>query len=193
MMDAESISPFHNRPAEKELYEPLAGESMLELGNKKNREFVYKPYFEARGFRHVSVDMNGEDGALKLDLTRPLNLGTFDVVTNIGTTEHVLSQEPCWRNILEAMHVGSVLLTTTPKPGHWQWHGYWYPTEDFYRELAELNGLRIDRLYESGEEPRVMIFARMARVEDRPFKMPKAGMFKNERVNRYGQPMRNPA
>lgn len=154
---------------------------MLELGNKKNREAIYKTYFESLGFRHVSVDWNGEDGALKMDLRKPLGLGTFDMVTNIGTTEHVDQQEPVWRNILEAMHVGSVLVSTTPKKGNWQWHGIWYPTDEFYRKLAELNGLEVERLYVSGVYPREMWFCRVRRVEERPFVMPdKSLLYKNQ-------------
>jgi hypothetical protein len=184
------LGPFHNRPAEWELYQPLFGDSMLELGNKKNGEFIYKPYFEGLGYRHVSVDLNGENGALRMDLTKPLNLGTFDMVTNIGTSEHVeRNQEACWRNICEALHVGSVLVSATPAPGHWVWHGYWYPTREFYEGLAAQNGLRLERLYESGESPRVMLFTRMVRAEERPFVMP-GGMYRNQRVNKYGQPMR---
>jgi hypothetical protein len=177
----ETISPFHNRPAELELYTPLVGSSMLELGNKKNSPFTYKKYFESIGFRHVSIDTNAKDGALPKDLRKPLDLGTFDMVTNIGTSEHVSDQEPCWRNMLEAMNVGSVLVSTTPQPGQWQWHGDYYPSDVFYRELAELNGLSVDRLYLSGNPPHRMWFARMTRIESIPFKMPANGMHNNTR------------
>jgi hypothetical protein len=167
-----ALNPFHNRPAEFELYLPLHGSTMLELGNKRNGPAIYKAYFQSLGFEHTSVDWNGEDGALKLDLQKPLGLGTFDMVSNIGTTEHVSDQEPVWRNILEAMHVGSTLVSTTPKKGNWQWHGEWYPTQEFYRQLAALNGLEIERLYVSGTPPREMWFCRARRVEDRLFVMP---------------------
>mgnify|MGYP000432576795 CR=1 FL=1 len=177
----EALNPFHNRPAEWDLYSPLIGATMLELGNKKNGDATYKRHFESMGFQHTSVDTNGLDGSLKLDLTKPLNLGTFDVVSNIGTSEHVAKQEPCWRNILEAMHVGSVLVSTTPQPGQWAWHGEHYPDDKFYRELAELNGLEIERLFLNGEPPRRMWFARMKRVEDRPFQMPSTPIFYNRR------------
>ena len=42
---------------------------------------------------------------------------------------------------------GSVLVSTVPKPGCWKWHGFLYPTEEFYTQLAELNGLEIERLF----------------------------------------------
>jgi hypothetical protein len=168
----EALGPFHNRSAEWELYQPLVGDSMLELGNKKNGEFTYKAFFEARGYRHVSVDLNGQDGALALDLRHPISLGTFDLVTNIGTSEHVDEQLPVWRNIVASCHVGSVLICTTPKPGHWHWHGFWHPHAEFYTELAALNGFEIERLYESGQSPRVMNFCRMVRVHEGEFVMP---------------------
>lgn len=174
----EVLGPFTDRPLEWKLYQPLFGESMLELGNKKNgRHGTYKAFFEGRGFRHTSVDWNGDDGALPLDLRRPLNLGTFDMVTNIGTTEHVDQQEPVWQNICEAMHIGSVLISTTPLPGgeDWWWHGDWYPTLKFFEELGYRNGLEVQRLYVAGDAPRRMIMARLRRIATVSFKMPAYG------------------
>lgn len=174
---------------------PLIGSSMLELGNKKkaggDRHFTYKSVFQSLGFRHVSVDTNGLDGALNLDLRKPLNLGTFDMVTNIGTSEHVSEdnwdgQVECWRNILGAMHVGSVLVSIGPKQGSWPNHGTWYAQEDFYEDLARLNGLTVEKLYASSDRgphrapPHLQqVYARLIRVEDKPFKMTRTGMFKN--------------
>lgn len=177
----EALNPFTNRQGELELFTPLVGSSMLELGNKKNRLATYKAYFQSLGFRHVSVDWNGQDGALRRDLREPLNLGTFDMVSNIGTTEHVDGQEAVWKNICEAMHVGSVLVSGTPYPGDWQWHGEWYPTEEFYRELAEKNGLEIERLYVFGDAPRRAWMARMVRREACEFRMPEAEIYRNRR------------
>jgi hypothetical protein len=165
---------------------------MLELGNKRKEDGTYKSVFQSLGFKHTSVDINGLDGALPKDLTKPLNLGTFDMVSNIGTSEHVSEndykgQVACWRNILEAMHVGSVLVSITPQEGSWLRHGTWYPQKPFFTELARLNGLVVERLYNSDErkpncDPRLrLIFARCKRVEDAPFQMPEAGMYQNRR------------
>ena len=176
-----TVSPFDDRPDEWALYNPLVGVTMLELGAKCNARLgrTYKHYFRSLGVKHTSVDWNAEHGALDLDLCLPLKLGTFDMVTNIGTSEHVSDQAAVWRNMLDAMHIGSVLICTTPKPGHWSWHGRWYPTEDFYRDLARLNGLKLERLYEVGEPPRTMIYARLRRLEMRKFSMPPGGMVEN--------------
>lgn len=184
------LYPFVNRPELGVLYEPLVGRTMLELGGKQDNGRVYKPYFESKGFTHTSVDINGEFGALPLDLTKPLNLGTFDMVCNIGTTEHVSEdnwdgQVACWRNILEAMHVGSVLICDTPAPGGWKEHGTWYPNPSFYADLAKLNGLVVERLgvfpWRPGHQSRKVVSARMVRQEMVPFTMPAGGMFRNRR------------
>ena len=174
------MSPFHNRLNELRLLTPLVGKTMLELGNKKNKDITYKSYFERLGFVHTSVDWNGLDGALKLDLTKPLNLGTFDMVTNVGTTEHVHDQAAVWRNVLEAMHVGSVLVSVTPLPGDWTWHGNWYPSIHFFHRLARMNGLYIERFYVDGVEPRRLIYVRAALRYLAPFDMPVGNMHYNE-------------
>lgn len=186
-----------HRSWEWELFDPLVGASILELGNKKKTAgdvvFTYKQVFQSLGFKHVSVDINGQDGALPKDLTKPLGLGTFDMVSNIGTSEHVSEndfsgQVECWRNILGAMHVGSVLVSITPQKGSWLHHGTWYPQKEFFSELAELNGLEIERCYTSDErkpgcDPRHrLIFARLVRRKLVPFVMPKESMiYKNRR------------
>ena len=181
-MDLEAISPFHDRPEELALYSPLAGTTMLELGNKKNGGRTYKAFFEAMGYHHVSVDWNGQDGALKRDLRLPLGLGTFDMVTNIGTSEHVSDQLGVWRNIVEACHERSVLICTTPYPGDWTWHGDWYPQSEFYSQLAERNGFEIVRFYVAFDEPRRMWFVRMIRTEVKHFEPPDFRlMYRNHR------------
>ena len=185
------------RSWEWELLCPLVGSTMLELGNKRKSDrdgnaFVYKDLFESKGFKHVSVDTNGLNGALPKDLRKPLGLGTFDMVTNIGTSEHVSEdrsdgQAECWRNIVGAMHIGSVLVSITPQQGSWVNHGTWYPQQEFFTELARLNGMEVERLYNSDQRkpncpPHLrLIFARLRRVEDAPFQMPTKGMFKNNR------------
>jgi hypothetical protein len=149
-------------------------ESMLELGNKRAGDFVYKGYFEGRGIRHVSVDLNGKDGSLALDLQEPLYLGQFDVVTNFGTSEHVELQEPVWRNIHEA---GRWHIHVIPHHGDWPGHGKWYVTKESIAYLAGLNGYKIHLLDRYNREVTYMgrkrldqlVRAVFEKVRDRPF------------------------
>lgn len=164
------MNPFHNRPDEWALYEPLQGERMLELGGKINKPYTYKAYFESLGFEHISIDWNGEHGALKRDLRKPLwdEFEPFDMVSNMGTTEHVSDQPGVWKNIHYLTKVGGVYVGQTPYHDgkSWWWHGEHYPTEEWYESFAFANGWEIERLYRNREPPNENLYCRMVRVED---------------------------
>lgn len=158
-----------------DLIEPLDNvQTMLELGNKNGTGGPgdsYKRYFEGIGIRHTSVDWNGQDGALARDLRKPLDLGRFDMVTNIGTSEHVDDQVAVWRNMVDA--AGRWLVCITPKPGDWPGHGMFYPYPMFYRHLAERNGFAVEKLYTAGPDGRAFVYARLRRdLEPAPLVMP---------------------
>lgn len=164
---------------------PIVGDRMLELGRKKVKidgEWItYKSYFESQGVDHTSIDIQGGFGALPLDLTQPIDLKPFDMVTNIGTTEHVSSQEQCWRNIHNLTKVGGVIVSMTPLEGDWWWHGNWYPKEDFFESFTA-NGYTIDEIGVNREAPCRNLAVRMTKVMDAPFVMPSANtIFYNKR------------
>ncbi len=143
--------------------EKLVPRTMLELGNKRNRDGTYKAWFVYRGWQHTSVDINGLDGALALDLRKPLGLGVFSCVTNFGTTEHcgdrLDEQEAVWRNVYDSC--GGVLFSVTPLPGEWPRHGFWYPKQEFYHKLG---GFEVQRIYVGGRRGRRNIYARLRRT-----------------------------
>ena len=116
------------RAEEWALIEPrLSGvRTMLELGNKVNPQagLSYKDWFTRHcNIEHVSVDVNGLNGALALDLRQPLTPlegRVFDMVTNIGTSEHVESDQHCvWKNMWDHLAVGGHLVSITPLAGDW--------------------------------------------------------------------------
>jgi len=148
--------------------------TVLEFGCKKNSSGTYKSDFESLGIRHVSVDKNGKDGSLEYDFQTPLwnTLGTFDMVTNIGISEHYENQYSFWENMHNCLRVGGVLVSITPHDGDFLKHGILYPTIKFYEEFASKNGYEIEKLYIGGNSPRRMIFTRMYKKTDDKFKMP---------------------
>ena len=164
------------------LLEPLVGSRMLELGNKKTGDVSYKSYFESLGFEHVSVDWNGEDGALPLDLRDPLpDWPPFDMVTNFGTTEHVVdNQSAVWANIHRMVKVGGVYIGMCPSPEDWWWHGEWYVPPEWYREFAGINGYEIEHLAIGREYPNRNVDVRLRKIKDATFEMPKTPLFYNE-------------
>ncbi len=137
----------------------LAGKRMLELGDQiigKSEpisESTGKEYFENRGVFHTSFDLNGKHGALRVDLSKPIRnsewLGTFDIVTNAGTSEHVepfRSQYECFMNIQNCLRQGGIAVHLVPdiveleQRGRWKNHCNYYYSHDFFALLANLNG-----------------------------------------------------
>ena len=150
---------------------PLIEGRMLELGNKKNAQGVYKTYFESIGIDHTSIDWNGEDGALKLDLRNPIDLEPFDMITNIGTTEHVSDQTAVWRNIHNLTKIGGVIASLTPLEGDWWWHGEYYPRVEFFEQFAK-NGYEIEYMDIGREYPNRNLCVRLKKVAHNDFVMP---------------------
>lgn len=158
------------------------GAKILELGNKKNATGIYKHYLEKCGYVHVSIDMNGRDGALPFDLREPirpklLELGLpieYDMLTNSGVTEHVeTNQEAAWRNCYELVKVDGVQVHVVPAAGHWLAHGLFHPKEKFYTEMARLNGMKIEYLDEYRWTPgKVLTRAVLRKKSDGPFVYP---------------------
>jgi hypothetical protein len=173
------LSPFHDRPNEKTLFSPLVGKRMLELGCKVNRGRAYKTYFESLGYEHISLDWNGDWGSLVRDLRKPLweEFGTFDMVSNIGTTEHVtgdktisdyMAQTAVWENIHRMTKVDGTYVGHTPYHNgkSWWWHGDWYPTEEFYETFAAWNDWQIERLYRERRPPFELLCCRMVKLRE---------------------------
>jgi hypothetical protein len=127
---------------------------MLELGNQlfdaavcniyKLQSRVAKPYFVKEGWQHISVDINGQDGAVPLNLGMLLNERyDADMVTNFGTSEHVANQYNCFKNIHNFTKPNGVMLHVLPEVGHWPRHCKYYYTHEFFKYLAAVNGYDI--------------------------------------------------
>lgn len=151
---------------------------MIELGNQHMHLAglppVAKRYFEKLGFCHISLDLNGEDGAVSWDLAKPFDLKCqADVVTDFGTSEHVWDLYACLENMHRHLRRGGRIIAANPEPGSWPGHGYWYRTQEFYRELARLAAYEVIDLNRApacgnttdGWETRVVLEKRM----ERPF------------------------
>jgi hypothetical protein len=69
----------------------------------------------------------------------------YDVVLNFGTTEHIFNQWNCFEVMHDAAKVGGVVYHQLPASGYLD-HGYYCYTPLFFRELAQANGYKIERL-----------------------------------------------
>jgi SAM-dependent methyltransferase len=110
------------------------------------------------GRRIVSLDIVG-DGAdlLRFDLNcdhLPPDLsGTFDLVTNCGTSEHVLNQYNVFKVMHELTRPGGVMYHSVPVGGYTT-HGLVTYTPKMFGKLAHANGYQwIDMMLGMDREP----------------------------------------
>lgn len=98
---------------------------MLELGNQIVRDDMATvcktgyEYWTSRGYNHVSIDSNGKDGAIRLDLSRRLGMFTecFDIVTDISVSCFVYDDEVCYENIYSFAKTGGCIVHILPCAG----------------------------------------------------------------------------
>lgn len=135
------------------------GGKVCELGAQNMYDKYYpngSPYadgfYKARGAEaYACIDLSGENGAFKQDLSKPVDIeGQFDLVTNFGTSEHIADLYNCFKNIHTLAKEGGIVICENPKTGNWPGHGFHYMTEAFYIDLAKACGYEI---LELGEHP----------------------------------------
>jgi hypothetical protein len=99
------------------------------------------PYFK-NVFNHLDItsfDYNGENGAVKVNLSNPIDhqfKNIYDLITNFGTTEHVKNQYMCWKNIFEMVKEGGFVINEIPKKGSWSKHCKFYFDEETFNSLS---------------------------------------------------------
>ena len=129
------------------------GKQIVELGDQKFNPQVAisldghrvwtKGYFQKLGFEHTYIDWHGQNNSIALDLANPFYFGEFDILTNLGTSEHVLDQHRCWQNIHNLVRAGGMFIHVVPKTGMLLHHSpYSYQTE-FFKHLAALNEYQV--------------------------------------------------
>jgi hypothetical protein len=142
--------------------------------------FADKMYAE-NGIHYSCIDLSGDNNAMRLDLAHPILdeslMGAFDLVTDFGTSEHVVQAADfekvafhdghinsvypkgvidvergyyeCWQNKHNFLKAGGVMINVNPKKGNWPGHGYTYLDKDFYIKLAHAVGYEIFFLEEN--------------------------------------------
>lgn len=150
--------------------------TVLDLGNKKNSHGVYRDQYEAHGKVYKSLDINGLDGAMALDMCETILPetagGPFDVVTNFGFSEHVSNQEMCWRNTHGFIKNSGYMVFVLPEPHSWLNHSgsIWHFSKEFYPLFAHFNGYEIEELYRDSKNAlKVSWLGRMKKTSDCAF------------------------
>lgn len=160
------------------------GMKMCELGDQTmrwNGHISGKGYFTSNGAEHVSIDLNGRHGALRLDLSKDLLLvhpewkGYFDMITNFGTIEHVSGGiYEAFKNVHNLCRVGGAMINMGPLVGYWPRHSPYYYHKDFFKKLAEVAKYRCimeeaREIKELSAENRYNMCAIFVKENDLPF------------------------
>jgi len=120
---------------------------MIELGNQHiGGAFrdTSKNYFSSIVKKHISIDLNGEDGALALDLNSEIKgVEQGDIVTNYGTSEHVSDQYECFKNMHNLCKTGGIIINFVPPAGYWPGHCPYYYNLEYFKVLGEKNCYKI--------------------------------------------------
>lgn len=134
-------------------------------------------YFPLVGGYHKSIDMNGKEGSLVIDLRLPIEdndeygvLNWADLVIDAGTSEHVSVQYYNWKNLYDVCTWGGYMVHILPKVGYWGGHCEFKYTKEFFTQLSEKMGYEIIGLHEYIEnQERGDICCIFKKVSDIPF------------------------
>jgi len=120
----------------------LGNQKLNVRGNKKLEAFrTGKEYFTSIGCNHTSFDLNGIDGSVILDLSKPIQTrwkNKFNMISNCGTTEHVDNQCVVFENIHNLCQLGGLMIHSIPISRQWRGHCPYHYESGFPYELAKL-------------------------------------------------------
>lgn len=126
--------------------------------------YISEWYKEIGIERYMCIDLNGENFAYKLDLSKYLPvdfinfIGTLsngdpflfsrevDLVGDVGTIEHIgrdgkfdwEASYICWCNKWNLLKKGGIMVNENPKTQSWVGHGFAYFTKEFYLEMEAM-------------------------------------------------------
>lgn len=107
-----------------------------------------KEFHHLLGHRYNCIDfddLNGQVSPLRWDLNTkkcPTEYrNTIDIITNFGTSEHLLNQSNCFELCHDLLKVGGIMINVIPyaRPDH----GFFNYNPSFFKTLAESNGYEI--------------------------------------------------
>jgi SAM-dependent methyltransferase len=155
-LGAQQLSCQGNEEAVGQFIEHLTGRTRP--GRKQIVRFADGGYFgellTACGFDYRSIDLINGFNTVLLDLNihfAPEELrDRFDLVTNFGTTEHLINQLLAMKTVHDVTKPGGIIYHDLPMSGYLR-HGYFLYTPVLFNDLAAANGYRIVRQYYSRE------------------------------------------
>jgi hypothetical protein len=104
------------------------------------------PFYRSLGFEYACIDIDDDPGSIALDLnvdTVPDSLaGKFNLITNFGTTEHVVNQLNAFKIVHDLAAPGAIMLHELPAFGQTN-HGFFGYQPKFFDRLSRSNDYSI--------------------------------------------------
>ncbi len=120
-----------------------------------------RAFFEALGFsKYQSIDIGNYGDNLVMDLnediTKAYNFAeTYDLVTNIGVSEHLINQASFFKNMHAVTKKGGYMLHIVPSLGFHN-HGFFNYQPRFFQDLAAANGYRLIELFLAERDQKIL-------------------------------------
>ena len=136
---------------------------------------VAMDYFKELGMNVFSIDINGKDGAIPIDLSKEIpkdQKNKYHIVLNGGTAEHVNDQYQCFKNIHYLCKDKAIIFHIAPEAGSWIKHcNNWY-TESFFQELGPKNNYNIIDVHRNllpGKSRGYLVYATYQKIDEWDF------------------------
>jgi len=114
----------------------------IEAAIGRSGSFQVSGVYRALGIDYLAIDVDETYGSTFFDLNTfappPEWLGTFDMVNNEGTIEHLINPINGFQVTHELLKPGGVARHSAPLTG-WREHGLFHPTSGFYAAMLNEN------------------------------------------------------
>lgn len=168
------------------------GDQFWHNGMRRSAKFWRKParqlYEEMGCGRYEAIDGNA-GGTILADLNEPFFsdptdalfeslFWAFDLVTDVGTSEHVFDFAQCWRTIHDLCKPGGLIFFEKPYQGYPD-HGFYGLHKTLFVDIARANNYEVLELKEH-EAPRGRLWRGVYRKpsDGRGFEKPRQGKYR---------------
>ena len=137
---------------------------------------IAKDHYLSLDVDHISIDINGNNGAFPLDLDFPVPfifIDQFDVVTNYGMSEHINDQYRVFKNTHDMCKQHGIMIHHVPLVGTYPGHCRYYYTQGFMNELADRCGYGVinTEILDDSDHKNIkkLVGVTFLKIEDREF------------------------
>lgn len=107
-----------------------------------------RAFYEAIGWQYACLDIDAAEGVEPFDLNHDAAPAgrQYDLVTNLGTTEHIFNQANCFTVMHDFTRPGGVMVHGVPALGYLE-HGFFNYHPNFFHALVAANAYELLGVY----------------------------------------------